>query len=258
MNPWHNARLLEAIGNGLGALGFVVLVAAGVVWLALRPAFDLRAMLVEAAPGTELRNLPQAELARIVAQKVGGNFFTVDLQVVRRVLESVPWVRRADVRRVWPNRLGVEIEEHRPLALWQDGRLVNTYGELFAANLDDAEADGPLPQFAGPAGTESQLAERFAELRDAGGQLGLRPVSVSLSQRHAWRAQFSDGTVLLLGRERENVPIGERVARWAQSYPEVVSRLNRRAEVIDLRYPNGFAIRSLAQFTEPAAMEPAQ
>ncbi len=255
MSPWHNVRLLETLGNGLAALAFVLLVGAALAWYALRPGFDLREIVVDAAPGHELRNLPQQRLARIVGDEVRGNFFTVDLHAVRRVIESVPWVRRADVRRVWPNRLAVDIEEHRALALWEDGRLVNTFGELFAAGLDDAEANGPLPVLAGPPGTEAEVAARFGSLRDAGERLGLYPVSVSLSARHAWRAQFDDGTVLLLGRERDSAPIEQRVARWARSYPEVVTRLNRRAEVIDLRYPNGFAIRSLAQFAEPGALE---
>ena len=52
------------------------------------------------------------------APQLAGNFLTIDLGAVRRAFESVPWVRLAIVRRVWPNRLRVRLEEHRPVALW--------------------------------------------------------------------------------------------------------------------------------------------
>jgi len=40
-------------------------------------------------------------------------FFTADLDAVRAAFESVPWVRKAMVRREWPNKLIVTVEEHR-------------------------------------------------------------------------------------------------------------------------------------------------
>ena len=33
-----------------------------------------------------------------------GNFFTVDLSSVGHAFEEAPWVRRAQVRRIWPDR----------------------------------------------------------------------------------------------------------------------------------------------------------
>ena len=70
--------------------------------------------------------------------------------------------------------------------------------------------------------------------------------SGSLSSRHAWSAQLDDGTRLVIGRE-QGVALAERVSRWVAAYPMVRERLNRRAEVVDLRYPNGFALRSLSK-----------
>jgi len=49
---------------------------------------------------------------------IKGNFFSINLQRARAAFESVPWVRRATVRRVWPDRLAVSLEEHRAAALW--------------------------------------------------------------------------------------------------------------------------------------------
>jgi len=127
-----------------------------------------------------------------------------------------------------------------------DGRIVNTFGELFVANLAEAEDDGELPQFSGPDGTALQVARRYAELREAIASLDVQPDALSLSARHAWALRLDDGTTLLLGRD-QGMPVERRIARWVETWPLVSATLNRRAEVIDLRYPNGFAIRSLAR-----------
>jgi len=82
------------------------------------------------------------------APLLAGNFYSVDLQQGRAAFETVPWVRHAVVRRVWPDRLSVKLEEHRAAALWEGGgedssgdRLVNSFGEVFQANLGDVEDD---------------------------------------------------------------------------------------------------------------------
>jgi len=253
---WHDARLMNTLANALFGATLLGALASGTWWLSQRPFFGLRNVTIEAAEGHPLRHVSAPLLRSAVSRDVRGNFFSIDLATVRATFETVPWVRHASVRRIWPDGLEVAIEEHRALALWGDGRLVNTFGELFAANLGEAEEDGELPQFSGPDGTALQVARRYAELREAVSSLRVQPDVLALSPRHAWTVRLDDGTTLLLGRD-QGVPIDRRVARWVGAYPEVMASLKRRAEVIDLRYPNGFAIRSLAQLAESDGHDPA-
>lgn len=243
---WHDARALNALANALFGATLLASLATAAWWISQRPLFTLVHVRVESGAGHELRRVSSAQLRSAVARQVNGNFFAVNLDAVRTVFESVPWVRRAGVRRVWPDGLEVSIEEHRPLALWDDGRIVNTFGELFVANLAEAEEDGELPQFSGPEGSALRVARRYAELREAVAALDVQPEALSLSARHAWTLRLDDGTTLLLGRD-QGVPVERRIARWVETWPVVVAALDRRAGVVDLRYPNGFAIRSLAR-----------
>ena len=113
---WHTPRLLNALANALILLSLLGLLCAAGWWLGQRPGLALRVVRIDAAPGTELRHVSAVLLDQSVRQRLRGNFFTVDLDAVRAGFEQVPWVRRAMVRRVWPDRLEVAIEEHRPLA----------------------------------------------------------------------------------------------------------------------------------------------
>lgn len=249
MSAWHDIRLLNALANALMAMAGLALAVSVVAWAVQRPGFTLQAVVVEAAPGAApLQHVSGALLRAAGASRLQGNFFTVDLAQVKASFEQVPWVRRAQVRRVWPNALRVGIEEHQPIALWSDGQLVNRQGELFTANPAQAEIDGPLLSFSGPEGSAAEVTRRWQELREQLAPLQMLPVAVSLSSRYAWSARLDNGTELLLGRE-QGLPIADRVARWVALHPTVQTRLNREIASVDLRYPNGFAMRA------PGALE---
>jgi cell division protein FtsQ len=244
VNPWHDVRLLNATANGLMAAAGIALAVAAVAWVVQRPAFALHAVVVEPSMSAQpLQHVNRALLKSAGASRLHGNFFTVDLGAVRESFEQVPWVRRAQVRRIWPNTLRVAIEEHQPLAIWHDGRLVNSHGELFAANPAEAEAEGALLEFSGPPGSQTEVTRRWQSLREQLAPLSVTPEAVTLSSRWAWSARLDNGTVLLLGRE-QGMPIDERVARWVAVAPTVQTRLNREIVSVDLRYQNGFAMRA--------------
>jgi len=61
----------------------------------------------------------------------------------------------------------------------------------------------------------------------------------------------------VLGREQD-VSIASRIERWVSVYPLAQSRLSRDAVSVDLRYPNGFAVRAPGALDQtprkPAAM----
>jgi cell division protein FtsQ len=252
MNAWHDVRLLNLVANALYALAVGATVAVLGWWAVTRPAFALRTVVVEpASESMRLRHVNDTVLRSAGVNRVEGTFFTVDLAAVRESFETVPWVRRAEVRRVWPNALRVGIEEHEPLAIWSDGRVVNRQGEIFAANVAEAEDDGRLVEFDGPQGSEMLLTHRWYELSRMVAPLKYRIDALALSPRYAWSARLDNGMTVMLGRE-QGLPIAERVERWVAHYPQVYQRLNRHAEVVDLRYPNGFAVRVPGVF-EPEA-----
>ena len=130
------------------------------------------------------------------------------------------------------------MEAQHALARWADGDLVNTYGELFTA---DSAAD--LPRFAGPPGTERDVAERYRRFCDLLAPLHLQPVEVKLTQRFAWELRLQDGLLLELGRDGGKEGADDRLARFVRVYPETLARYGRKFEYVDLRYPNGFALR---------------
>lgn len=61
---------------------------------------------------------PEAVLSHI-GVKPGGSLFGFDAEEARILLESLDWIADADVRRAFPNRLEISLNERAPFAIWQ-------------------------------------------------------------------------------------------------------------------------------------------
>lgn len=241
---WNDVKMLNAAAGTLLALFALALLGGGLWWLAQRPMFTLKEIRIEGA-GTELRRVNASTVRTTALPRIKGNFFTADLNAVRTAFEAVPWVRKAAVRREWPNRLVVTLEEHLPLGTWgQEGRLLSVQGEVFVANLAEAEEDGNLPEFAGPDGSEKEVLMRYRELLAWFAPVRLAPDAVQLSGRYAWTVKLDNGMTVELGREQSSTTMKERVERLVAVYPQLVARLQDRIENVDMRYPNGMALKA--------------
>ncbi len=193
------------------------------------PWFDLRQIKVNGA-----RHVTREQVNLVVYQHLRGNFFSADLDSARAAFTKLPWVRSASVRRHWPDALEVTLEEHKPLARWGDEGLLNTYGEVFQA----ATAQ-PLPLLSGPPGSEKEVAQRYADFSRILLPLHHRPVEVDLSARRAWSIRLDDGMNIALGREHMDT----RLASFVALYPRTLANVATPVTYVDLRYPNGFAVR---------------
>lgn len=242
---WQDVRILNAISSTLLGLAALALLSAGLWWLAQRPMFTLKTIRIDGGAEIQLRRVNALTVRSAALPRIRGNFFTANLDAVRAAFESVPWVHKATVRREWPNTLLVTIEEHQPLGNWgEDGRLVSVKGDVFTANLDEAEEDGELPEFAGPEGSAPEVVARYADFRKWFEPLGLAPEAVQLSDRYAWKLRLDNGVTVELGREQDPATLRERVSRLVSVYPQLVARLQDRIESVDMRYPNGLALKA--------------
>lgn len=240
---WHDIKMLNATTSALLGALVLSLFVSGAWWLAQRPMFTLKVIRIEGVGETQLRHVSSSTVRGAALPRIKGNFFTVDLDKVRVAFEAVPWVRKASVRREWPNKLVVTIEEHEPLGTWgEDGRLLSVKGDVFTANLAEAEEDGALLEFDGPEGSEKEVVARYRDLRAWFAALRLAPEAVQLSSRYAWKVKLSNGMTVELGREQSKTTLKERVDRLIGIYPQLVERLQNRIETVDMRYPNGLAL----------------
>jgi len=224
---WVNARVQMALGV-LAGLVMLACCFAALYWLLLPERFPVSQIELKG----NLKNTTRAEIDAALP-RASGNFFALDLAEVRSRVERLPWARRVEVRRVWPGRIEVSVEEHVALARWGDDRLVNTHGETFSGKSKEA-----LPAFIGPGGTAAEVTRRYRRFAEIVAPLGTGVERVVLTQRHAWQLRLGNGLHLMLGRDADLAEA--RLRRFVEIYPSVEKR---KHDYVDLRYPNGFALR---------------
>lgn len=228
---------------------FAVMVCVGIlVWVSQRPVFALRQVVIEPVAGQTLKHINKPVVKQQVLETVQGNFFSVRLEDVKRGFESMPWVRHANVRRVWPNGLIVSIEEQKPFGTWGGAEshiLMNTHGELFAGRVSDVGDGISLIDFSGPEDASKEVMRLYERANAWFKPWSAEVKSLTLSDRYAWNVKLSNGMKVEFGRDEENSDktlTEDRVARLFKYWPQVQEKWANRVDAIDLRYANGFAV----------------
>ncbi|MBC7489376.1 MAG: FtsQ-type POTRA domain-containing protein [Glaciimonas sp.] len=182
-----------------------------------------------------------------IIPNIKGNFFTINLSTTRLALESLPWIRNATVKRVFPNQIEIYLQEHKPVAIWgsrDDFKMINVDGVIFDSGMEDDESD-KLPQFTGPEGQSNLMLSMYLKLNTILTPLKVKLTKIELSSRGSWTAMLEGGAQLELGRGSSDV-ILERMKQFAGTLSMVTTNFNKNITALqyaDLRHVNGYALK---------------
>jgi cell division protein FtsQ len=238
-----DVKLMNLIATGLFFIFASIVVAFLAAWTLRSPLFALGGIVVTG----DVEHSNALTLRANVAPKLGGTFFTLDLVRARQTFEALPWVRRAIVKREFPNRLKVLLQEHKAVAYWGaegESRLINNFGEVFEANVDEVE-QAALPRLSGPDGQGAQVLVTYQALLPLFADLDLELDQLELSGRGGWHARLDNSAEIALGRGNTNEVVA-RTTRFLKTLTQVTSKFGRKPEALesaDLRHEDGYAIR---------------
>jgi len=222
-------RALRAI---LAILVVSVLLAGG-AWVARSLHWPITVVRIDG----EMAHTPAESVERVVTRHTtGAGFFSVDLGALQSDLETLPWLRSAGLRRIWPDTLDVAVAEHRPAAYWNEAALISARGKVFRPAALPAGLD--LPAMSGPSGHGPDMLVRLHEIDRGLAPMQLAVRGLHLDARRSWRIELDNRVVLRLGRG----DIEPRLDRFRAVWAAVLARRADRIAAVDLRYPNGFAV----------------
>ncbi len=223
-------RAALSVGIGMVVAGVLVIV---VQWLSDPRTLPLRTVQVEGV----FEHVSAETVRAAVVAAMQGNFITVDLPQVQAAVETLPWVRHANVQRLWPDVLHVTVIEQVPLARWGETSLLNEAGIPFTPPAQSMP-DG-LPALQGPPGSGRLVALTHRDMSEIIAPLGRSIVGLKLDERRAWSLTLDDGMGVLLGRGDGY----QRLLRFVRFYHRALQARAAEVELVDLRYSNGFAVR---------------
>ncbi len=257
---WDNPILLRNLTIAMLIIDAVLLFFGAAYYAIHMPdSFPLRKVSLSIAP----RQVDVDRVRQVIHETARGNLITVDIEGLRQALQQVPWVRSVSIRREFPDRLEVQLEEHQILASWNRQRWVNLQGEVFDLASDASSHRGrstvgphgrgesaDLPLLSGPEGTSEEVAQLYELFSVNLAALNLHISRLVMSPRYAWQMRLDNGMVVELGRE----DVRQRLRRFVAVYPYGLDsssitlgngKLQDGIAYVDLRYRNGFAVRRM-------------
>ncbi|UTA48872.1 FtsQ-type POTRA domain-containing protein [Simiduia sp. 21SJ11W-1] len=219
----------------------LVVFAALCVWLA--PVVGEQAINLWDRPVQEVsiegpfKMVPRERIAQLLSQNIYTGFWKLDIQSLQRAIEQDPWIKAVSIRRRWPDRLMVEVQEQTPIARWGDRGYVNNTAELILVdNLGSALAN--LPRLDAEDRALDKLMQNYQTIAELLGARNLRLAHIELDARGSWRITLRDGVKVIFGRHR----LQERMRLFAKIYDTKLSEHWADVASVDVRYNNGAAV----------------
>ncbi|HET7716324.1 MAG TPA: cell division protein FtsQ/DivIB [Bauldia sp.] len=162
---------------------------------------------------------------------------TLDVTGAKERIESLPWVREATLRKVYPNKLLIEIKERKPFAIWQrEGgfALIEKGGHLISNRVDARYAD--LPMVVGE-GADVR-AEEFVALMDEFPSLKPKVKAGVLVSGRRWNVLLANGIEIMLPEEDPASALIQAVA-----LDDGHGVFSREIAAIDMRLPSRLVFR---------------
>lgn len=171
--------------------------------------------------------------------KMGGlsGFFSQDIEVVRKQIETMTWIKSVAVRKIWPDKLSITIAEHQPIAIWNDSDFLSNDGLVFQLPMERLK-NKDLPLLSGPDYQSNLVLENWYKIDANLKQKGLMLKKLAIDDRGSWLVTLDSGILLKLGRGNWQ----DKLERFATIYPQIEIPANKKLSYVDLRYDVGAAV----------------
>lgn len=203
-------------------------------WAGIKAGFPLQNIRIWGQEHVSERELHRA-LALDKRQKQSLLFY--DVHAARVHLLALPWVAGASVHKLYPKTLHVRLQEYKPFALWQKGRVfsvIDKTGHVITQRITAEHAGLPLAVGTGAAGRISEfleILEDFPELR------ARMQAAVFIAERR-WNLLLEEGITLRLPEVEIDTALKEIV-----SLDKKTALLSRGLLSVDLRLPDRIVLR---------------
>lgn len=234
VKPMHGTYAALAF---LGAWGVYGMALSG----AWRTTVDaLTAGLGFSVASIEIRGLAEADSTEIsdrIDVTQTSSLLMVDAERARARIAEIPWISDVSVKKLYPNRIVVNLTERMPFALWQDDgkvKVVDKTGAVMSDVLDTRNAG--LPLVVGQ-GANGRVAEAV-ELMNAAPAIRPKIRAAVLVAERRWNLVTVDGIEIMLPEDQPAAALA-RVA----SLHETRKLLDRDLVVVDMRVADRLFVR---------------
>lgn len=180
--------------------------------------------------------LGKDEVKTALEPLVKTGFFEIDVQTLHNAVSELPWVEDVTVKRVWPDTIDIKIKERKPFVRWGENSLISDKGIVFTPK--SIEPFGDLMLVSGPEQQHLKVLEIMKGVKTALADQSLELVEFDINNRWSWTLKLANGLEIELGRSDQL----KKLQRFLKTLSVIPQEQIDAMAVVDLRYPNGFAV----------------
>ena len=231
----NKALSVESSGRFVHGLIFSIIVIALLAIVSIKLMNPMTLPIKQVSINGDFNHLSPVSLQERASSVVRGGFFNVNVETIQEALSEEPWVKEILVRRIWPDRILVDIKEQQAVAKWGDNGLINQEAFIFYPEISTFPEN--LPYLSGPDNSAGMLLEYLEQFRKIIPET-IVVKELHLSNRRSWELILDNDLVLQFGK----VDVLEKARQFFQYYSGIHNKTEREINYVDLRYTNGFVI----------------
>ena len=160
------------------------------------------------------------------------NKYLIDLSQLKDRVERYPWVAKAEVSRLFWNKIRIAVVRHDNAMRWGSEGYISNQGVLFKPNLS-INSDAPIAIV-----SEDQIEQFYVDFINY--RSILDPLTINQFERsHIDQLTLEPNLKVILGYQNQS----ERLQVFLKAYDQLKesSKIRKRG-IFDMRYPKGFAL----------------
>jgi cell division protein FtsQ len=223
----------------------------------------------------QLKQQRSAELQKVAVKAIDGGFFSMNVDIFRKELLLLPWIKNVSVRKVWPNKLLVTISERRPIVRWfsidspseinqtyskatDNNTIPNTVSEtllsaegiIFAPEVTQEQQIkfSKLPLFSGPQNNVDKILKKCLQFIQIINPINIKVKRCTMDSRHAWNIELTTRLELKMGKNE----VIKRLQRFVDVFSQQLGPYLKYVAYVDLRYSNGISVKWIEESANKA------
>lgn len=185
----------------------------------------------------QFAHVSPAVIGQIVKTNMTGGFFSLHLRAAKKAILAFPWIAHVSFRRVWPDKLTVHCTEQQPVARFGNNGVLSAKGVVFYPDINTIPQN--LPELNGANNQAPALLSFYNTVNTLSKLLNLSVIELQVNSTQSWRLTLSNQVNVVIGSQ----DAVNRYRQFVAIYPKIVASTSKKIALVDLRYPNGVAVR---------------
>jgi cell division protein FtsQ len=181
--------------------------------------------------------IAKEKIKQVITAQVKNGLYNVNVQQIQSSVKELPWVKKVDIKQVWPDAINITIKEQVPVVRWGKKNLLNNKGQKFTP--DKIQTFEQLPVLNGPDGSEARLLVSMNKMSDALMKQDMKLIEFRVNERRSWQLILDNTIEVILGTNEQE----KRFKRFLKTFALIGKEQIKKVAVVDLRYANGYTLR---------------